>query len=83
MAMAMKCDICGEYYDYYKTIPNKEIYFNTVDLGIRKQTDRTTLEAHNRLDCCPDCANSIKEMVDGLWERGKIKMVKKGETNEY
>lgn len=68
MAIARRCDICGGYYDYYKVIPEKDINFNAVDLCILDRNDRTTLDAHNRLDCCPVCANIIKETIDNLWE---------------
>lgn len=83
MANAKKCDICEEYYDYYKTIPEKDINFNTVDLCILDRNDRTTLEAHNRLDCCPECADIIRTTIDNLWERAKNKKEEGAKDDSY
>lgn len=80
MALAKRCDICGKYYDYYKKIPEKGIFFNTVDLCIKDEFSTNAVAAHNRIDCCPECANIVRGMIDNLWENGVLSKTKRKEN---
>ena len=56
MALAMKCDRCGKYYEYcYKDI--NAIALLTYDAGKDKYCDKI------RFDICPDCAESFDEWI--------------------
>lgn len=58
MALARKCDICGEFFEYD---PNgcDEISFRNLD----KNRSTSELEEY---DCCPNCMESIKNYIETL-----------------
>lgn len=58
MAIALKCDICGKYYDFYDN------GYNTMSLS-RRDLDRVSRMGSYK-DCCPDCIEAIKNCIDGL-----------------
>lgn len=58
MARAVKCDICGKYYDHYGqkvgdkngiTFVRTELNYNVYDI--------------EKLDCCKECLNAIEELI--------------------
>lgn len=73
MAVARRCDICASYYEYYRTIEDPDINFNSIDLCILRKYETMTPDTHNMLDLCPKCANHIKETIEILMERANFK----------
>lgn len=65
MASAKKCDICGQYYEFYGKIPEENICFNTVILS-QKQEVTARLVSKRIFDCCPECAIKIKKTIDKI-----------------
>ena len=71
MALALKCDICGNFYDRYNTNAqdnnggNSFAYFNLVRIGGQ---DGYHKNGHY-IDCCPECMESITNHISRLRER--------------
>lgn len=70
MAKALKCDICGGFFEYDPDIPNTIEYYYVNELG-------TCLNSkYSRLNCCPVCFGEITKVFE---ERSKQK---EGEEND-
>ena len=54
MALACKCDRCGEYYD----IP--DMYVNRITV-----TETSLVGRNNLKDLCPDCTEKLREFMEG------------------
>lgn len=68
MALAKKCDLCGDYYEPYNTAKHAEnvngiAYFNI-------DADRKSWTRHIVIDCCPKCMESIKNHINSLKRKG-------------
>ena len=63
MSDALKCDICGKYYDYYGTKGEGE--YNTVVLGLYDRSGYLQ-DRKKTLDCCTGCMKSIMNHIDSL-----------------
>lgn len=63
MAVAKKCDICGQLYEIYNTRNDAKnvngIMFVNID-------GESKYYAHDVMDCCPECIESIKQQIDIL-----------------
>ena len=67
MAKALKCDVCGELFEYDPSIPNTIEHYYVNALG--------TCSNHNykQFNCCHDCFREITKVIE---KRGKLKEVK-------
>ena len=68
MAIAYKCDICGNFY-----IRNRERY-NRIEL--RKVTGNGYIESGDGYDICPDCESAILNLIK---ERNKNETTEKAD----
>ena len=71
MGLALKCDICGTYFDYdsnYIGIVIKR--YNRYDTEMVRK-EETLLES---VDMCPDCYNAIMKTIDDRRLRSKVNM---------
>lgn len=57
MALAMKCDVCGKYYDLY----NREYTDGPSSVSLNNSVGRVY-----NFDTCPDCIMDIKNYIDTL-----------------
>lgn len=65
MALARKCDVCGNLYEEYETSIEKIGCCNGIAFihkGVNNYTDRKLM------DCCPGCFYSIQEYMKELKE---------------
>lgn len=61
MSLALKCDICGTYFDYDSKYTGISINrYSRYDPEIVRK-EKTLLE---RTDMCPDCYNAIMKTID-------------------
>ena len=63
MALAKKCDICGKYYEVSGDNYNKSA--NAIQIRSRNLTNTQYWEL-DTYDCCPQCINSIVNLIDNL-----------------
>lgn len=63
MALARKCDICGNYYDKYGT-KNSDKRDNALIFAVL--FDDYSIDKKKILDCCPNCMKEIKEKIKEL-----------------
>lgn len=68
MAVALKCDICGEFFEYDPGIPNIIEYYHRNKNG--------GCSGFKKVDCCPVCFGEITKVFE---ERSKQK---EGEEND-
>lgn len=61
MALARKCDICGDFYNSYNEKRDHENP-NTIKFG-NKDLDNEA-DWHPSIDCCPTCMGSIMACVN-------------------
>lgn len=62
MARALKCDICGGFFEYDPDIPNTiEYYHRNINGGY---------SGSKKVDCCPVCFGGIVKVI---YERSKLK----------
>lgn len=59
---AKKCDVCGKFYMPYN---NKCNDIEPNGLRLLREDEDLDLFGKNRYDCCPDCMNKIKVLLDG------------------
>ena len=64
MAKALKCDICGGFFEYDPGIPNTIEHYYVNELGTRLNSK------FRKLNCCPVCFGEIAKVIE---ERGKLK----------
>ena len=62
MSNALKCDICGQFYDIKSHVDNAFVFFRTDSLG-KKLYMESAIK-----DCCPDCITAIKELLESRKE---------------
>lgn len=63
MALARKCDVCGQYYKLYET----EDGFNGIALiGRSNGLDVDHIQNTLVYDCCPSCLDNIKQRIKFL-----------------
>lgn len=63
MAKAMKCDICGVFYDRYETDSINRYTPNTIKIFGTREGTPTIGET---LDCCPTCMSIIRDLIKSL-----------------
>lgn len=69
MGRALKCDICGAYFDYdSKYIGIAINRYNRYDVEMVRK-EETLLES---TDMCPDCYNAIMKTIDDRRSRAKV-----------
>lgn len=63
MAAARKCDICGKFYEPYNNVrdPGKPNGIRFLNIA-----SDTTFWDHEKLDCCPECIDSIKTHLENI-----------------
>ena len=59
MALARKCDVCGEFYDRYNEIGNEPNGFT-----LTKTTHDRQRINKEKLDCCPDCMEYLWDFIN-------------------
>lgn len=59
MALAMRCDRCGQYFDYDGNTPN------AVKVIQYRNTDKASFTYMNEFDLCPGCMNVVYHSLDG------------------
>ena len=67
MSVAMKCDICGKYYESYN-IANTVLGAKTIHNGfvfVSVDNKREYFQG-NIMDCCPNCLENIKKHIESL-----------------
>ena len=65
MALALKCDICGAYYDHYNSryrINEWNEVANTIIIK-QKELNGVTLKT-KEFDLCPECLNKIFKILN-------------------
>ena len=67
MAIAKKCDICGNYYEPYSiAISGPEAKTKHNGLAFVSINNEGRYFSAPIMDCCPGCLESIKRHIDGL-----------------
>lgn len=69
MSLAKKCDFCNKLYEPYNerndaSKPNGIMFLN-IDT-------KNKFYGHKSIDCCPDCMDSIKALIESLKNRGEV-----------
>ena len=59
MALVMKCDRCGKYFDYDGNKPN------AINVIKYNNTDKLSYNYINKFDLCPDCMGVICRCLAG------------------
>lgn len=60
MALVMKCDRCGKYFDYDK---NKNSS-NAIKIIQYRDTYKSSFNYMNEFDLCPDCIDAVYRCLD-------------------
>lgn len=68
MAKAFKCDICGEFYDLYYFVTDRQ-HNNYAFNGIRS----SDLELEHDIDLCPECMLSVVNFLNDRKEKNNGK----------
>ena len=63
MAIAKKCDICGKLYEIYNAKNDAKHTNGIMFLNIDRHNK---YYAHDTIDCCPECHESIKQHIETL-----------------
>ena len=58
MALVMKCDRCGKYFDY------DGIKSNAIKIIRYRNTDKSSFNYMNEFDLCPDCMSTVYHCLD-------------------
>lgn len=65
MAKALKCDICGFLYEPYGGVEVEIEAGSTIEFDyITLSCDGKHAAYRHDFDCCPGCANAIKELIE-------------------
>lgn len=67
MAIAKKCDICGKLYELYNTRNDGD---HTNGLMLLNIDYDNKYWSHGKIDCCPECMESIRKHIQSLREEG-------------
>lgn len=78
MAAARQCDICGNTYPMYNTKRDKDKTNGIVLVNIDEQGQYWT---NPKMDCCPECMESIKAHINMLKQKGENKHEKEMEEH--
>ena len=63
MAIAKKCDICGQFYSYYETTSRiKPRMINAIALATINRMG--LYEVKECLDCCVECLTAIEHVIE-------------------
>ena len=62
MSNALKCDICGQFYDIKSHVDTAFVFFRVNSTGVKCYTESSIK------DCCPDCVKAIKELLESRKE---------------
>lgn len=65
MAMAMKCDVCGKFFDNKNDAGYIEYYILSLAcVGLRADGDHRCSYHRDEYDLCPVCVEKIRELLD-------------------
>lgn len=64
MAIAKKCDICGELYEVYNLGAGERV--NPNGIMLISEDGVGGYIKNKKIDCCPECMESIKLHIDSL-----------------
>lgn len=70
MAIAKKCDVCGDYYELYNVDRNASEPNGFMMLNI---DSKQQYWSHKAVDCCPKCMESILQHIEYLKNKPKLK----------
>lgn len=65
--LAMKCDLCGKFYDQYNTKKSPFLH-NSLKFANVDRNARMCFET-DIVDCCPECMETIKKCYSELCTR--------------
>lgn len=65
--LAIKCDLCGKFYDQYNTKQSQTSH-NSLRFVSVNRINRTCFES-DIIDCCPECMKTIKKCYSELCAR--------------
>ena len=65
--LAMKCDLCGKFYDQYNT-KKSPFFHNSLKFANVDRNARMCFET-DIIDCCPECMETIKKCYSELCKR--------------
>lgn len=88
MALAKKCDICGNLYENYNTFFDPEMEeSNGLDLNVNgiafvNIDEEDMYFAQKPIDCCPECMNKLKTHIRQMMkDAGNDKTVEGSDEN--